>query len=69
MNSLAYANDILLISSTTWEMQSALDLGEAEAGNHRLIFNSRKCSVLSVSSAGKLKKVKIPSAPVSDARR
>lgn len=63
MNSLAYADDILLISSTTWGMQTALDLVEKETGNYGLVFNPRKCSVLSVVPAGKQKKIKIPSTP------
>lgn len=68
INSLAFADDVLLISATKWGLQTSLGLVEDTAGDQGLAFNARKCSVLSIVPAGKQKKFKIIVTPTFQLR-
>jgi len=63
VDSLAFADDVLLISATKWGLQTSLGLVEDMARDQGLAFNAQKCSVLSIVPAGKQKKFKIQVAP------
>ncbi|KAG7196445.1 hypothetical protein KM043_018855 [Ampulex compressa] len=63
INALAYADDILLIASTTNGLNASLQVVEARAREQGLSFNARKCVCLSIVPSGKQKKYKILAAP------
>ncbi|KAG7196611.1 hypothetical protein KM043_018807 [Ampulex compressa] len=63
VNTLAYADDILLFAATEWGMQTSLGLVEKKAREQGLLLHPDKCSVLSIVPAGKHKKVKIIDTP------
>ncbi|KAK2577612.1 hypothetical protein KPH14_012895 [Odynerus spinipes] len=63
INSIAYADDVLLFSASKWGLQTSLGLVESRAEEMGLRLNAGKCSVLSFVPSGKEKKIKIISTP------
>ncbi|KAG7196446.1 hypothetical protein KM043_000117, partial [Ampulex compressa] len=63
VNTLAYADDILLIASTKNGLDVSLQAVEARAKEQGLLFNPRKCVCLSIVPSGKQKKYKVLAAP------
>ena len=59
VNALAYADDVLLVTSSRVGMRIALRRFEGEAATHGLSFNAAKCVALSIVPAGKQKKYKV----------
>ncbi|KAK7874081.1 hypothetical protein R5R35_004625 [Gryllus longicercus] len=59
INGIAYADDLVLMSSTKWGMETCLrHVGEA-ATRYGLLFNPNKSSALSLVPAGREKKIKV----------
>lgn len=63
LNSLAYVDDILLITASKTGMQVALRMVEDQAATHGLTLNSARCVALSIVPAGKQKKYKVLADP------
>lgn len=63
LDTLAYADDVLLFAGSVWGLQKALRAVEDKAREHGLNFNAQKCSVLSLVPSGKVKKIKVVTTP------
>lgn len=63
INSIAYADDVLLFAATRWGLQTSLGVVEDRAREMGLLFQAKKCSVLSLVPSGREKKIKILTAP------
>ncbi|KAK7788246.1 hypothetical protein R5R35_001099 [Gryllus longicercus] len=59
INCIAYADDLVLMSSTQWGMETSLRRVGEEAAKYGLLFNAKKSSALSLVPAGKQKKIKV----------
>lgn len=63
INSIAYADDVLLFAATKWGLQTSVRVVEDMAGEMGLLLQAKKCSVLSLVPSGREKKIKILTAP------
>jgi len=63
INSIAYADDVLLFAATKWGLQTSLRVVEDKAREMGLLFQGKKCSVLSLVPSGREKKIKIMTTP------
>lgn len=63
INSIAYADDVLLFAATKWGLQSSIQMVENTAREMGLLFQAKKCSVLSLVPSGREKKIKIVTTP------
>jgi len=63
INSIAYADDVLLFAATKWSLQTSLRVVEDKAREMGLLFQGEKCSVLSLVPSGREKKIKILTTP------
>lgn len=63
LNAIAYADDVILISTTSLGMQSLLRVAEEVGGKQGLALNASKCVALSIVPAGKQKKYKVLTTP------
>lgn len=63
INSIAYADDVLLFAATRWGLQTLLRVVEDKAREMGLLFQGKKCSVLSLVPSGREKKIKIVTTP------
>jgi len=59
INSIAYADDVLLFAATKWDLQTSLRVVEDKAREMGLLFQWKKCSVLFLVPSGREKKIKI----------
>lgn len=63
INSIAYADDVLLFAATKWGLQTCIRVVEDTAREMGLLFQAKKCSVLSFVPSGREKKIKIVTTP------
>jgi len=63
INSITYADDVLLFAATKWGLQTCLRVVEDKAREMGLLFQGKKCSVLSLVPSGREKKIKILTIP------
>lgn len=63
INSIAYADDVLLFAATGWGLQTSIRVVEDKAREMGLFFQAKKCSVLSLVPSGREKKIKIVTGP------
>ena len=63
ISGIAYADDVLLFAATKWGLQASIQAVEDTARETGLLFQAKKCSVLSLVPSGREKKIKILTTP------
>lgn len=63
ISGIAYADDVLLFAATKWGLQASIEAVEDAARGTGLLFQAKKCSVLSFVPSGREKKIKTLTTP------